>query len=111
MQTHAKGEWSEGAVSKSVRQLFSHQSVSQFLRQSARQSGRGGIFTRSKDLGERQLVFTTFLTSAWKGGGWRRDEGGGGEVRDRGETGGCRAEGVMTTTTTTTTTTTDAQEL
>lgn len=60
---------------------------------------RVGMFTRSKDLGECHLVFTAFLTSAWRGGG-----GGGGmkvEVGGGGESG--REKDVMTPTTTTTT--------
>lgn len=70
------------------------ESVKQSVVQSSSQSG---IFTRSKDLGERHLVFTTFLTSAWRGGRrLRRDGGGGGEVRDRGE--GAEQKDVMTTT-------------
>lgn len=48
--------------------------VGQFLRE---------IFTGSKELGERHLVFSAFLTTAWRRGrrrvveGGRRDEGGG----------------------------------
>lgn len=46
--------------------------VGQFLRE---------IFTGSKELGERHLVFSAFLTTAWRGGsrregGGRREEGG-----------------------------------
>lgn len=92
MQTHRMGEWSKGGVSKSVRQSCSP--VSQFLRE----SGRGGIFTRSKDLGERHLVFATFLTSAWRGGRLRRDGGGGGEVGTEGRREGAEQKDAMTTT-------------
>lgn len=52
------------------------ESVKQSVVQSSSQSGGGGIFTRSKDLGERHLVFTTFLTSAWRGGRRLRRDGG-----------------------------------
>lgn len=82
MQTHAKGKWSEGAVSKSVISLSVTFSDSQ-----QDKSGRGGVFTRSKHLGERHLVFTTFLTSAWRGGGmeegWRWRWGGEKQRGDR----------------------------
>lgn len=79
MQT--KSEWSEGAVSKSVGRSVS-------------QPGGGGTFTRTKELGDRHLVFATFLTSAWRrrevkegwrwrwgGEGQRGEEGGGAEQR------------------------------
>lgn len=56
---------------------------------------RVGMFTRSKDLGECHLVFTAFLTSAWRGGGggMKVEVGGGGESG--------REKDVMTPTTTT----------
>lgn len=40
----------------------------------SKRSGGGGIFTRCKDFRKHHLVFTTSLTSAWRGGGGMKEE-------------------------------------
>lgn len=57
---------------------------------------RVGMFTRSKDLGEHHLVFTAFLTSAWRGGGGGMKVEVGGGMKEGGRRGG--EKDVMTTT-------------